>query len=513
MPQYVLAIDQGTTGSTAMILKLEASASLRVIGQCTVNFQQYYPTPGWVEHDLGEIWHSVCDAIQKSLKIAAEEDSAFKPSNVVCIGITNQRETLCVFDRQSGKPLRKAIVWQCRRSTEICKRLKSKGLEVSIRSKTGLLLDPYFSGTKLAWILENEAELAAKIQNGVACIGTMDSFLLSRLTAGESFATEPSNASRTLLYDLHKGEFTSELLEISGLKSDKSLPELRDSAAVFGKTKGLGFLPDHIPITGMLGDQQSALAGQACFDAGEAKCTYGTGAFLLTNIGEGFREPPPGLLSTVAWQVNGKRTYALEGSCFIAGAAMQFLRDQFGFMAHAHDSEALAKTIQAAPEVYFVPAMAGLGAPYWDPHARGAFLGLTRGTSRAQMVRAGLEGMAFQVRDLCMEMSKALGKPMVQLNVDGGAAANNVLMQIQADYLGTIVDRPVNVETTVFGAAMIACLGHGIYKSFDELRGVRFTEKKFEPTKDPDKAKQIETQINGWHRAIKAVQHFAVGDS
>ena len=502
---YVLAIDQGTTGSTALLIRISPKHTIDIIGRKTVDFPQHYPKAGWVEHNLNEIWNSVTQAIKSAIEHAEADDKNFNKNKISCIGITNQRETLCVYDRQTLKPLRNAIVWQCRRSTEICQNLKAKNKEDYFRKKTGLLLDPYFSGTKISWILQNEPDVASHINNAKACVGTIDTFLLSMLSGGKSFATEASNASRTLLYDLNSGSFDKELMGELGLKSSDCLPEVKDSASNFGVTKGLGFLPDGIPITGILGDQQAALAGQACFNPGEAKCTYGTGAFLLTNIGDKMQAPPNGLLTTIAWQLNGKRTYAFEGSCFIAGAAMQFLRDQMYFIKHVNEIEARAEKAQAAPEVYYVPALAGLGAPYWDPKARGAFLGLTRGSSTDQILRAGIEGMALQVRDLCTVMSNAV--PMKHLHVDGGAVANNLLLQIQADYLNIPVDRPVSIETTAFGAAMFAGLGAGIFANFDELRKIRVTHRKFEPS--AAKQKEVATHNKGWQKAVKAVQFFA----
>lgn len=502
----ILAIDQGTTGSTVLVVDVTETSESVVLGRATVDFAQHYPQPGWVEHDLEEIWSSVVAAATRALDQAKAVKPGFSQKNIVALGITNQRETLCVFERKTGKPLARAIVWQCKRSAAIVGRLKEEGFETAVRRKTGLVLDPYFSGTKITWLMENHGALADQLRSGRAVMGTMDTYLIARLTGGKAFVTEASNASRTLVFDIHKGEWDDELLEVLKVPGRDSLPEVRDSAGEFGHTSGLGFLPDGIPITGVLGDQQAALAGQACFTRGEAKCTYGTGAFLLANLGDTPLTSLAGMLTTVAWSLKGARTYAFEGSAFIAGAAIHFLRDQMHVIAQAADTEALATGERGAPEVYFVPALAGLGAPHWDPKASGAFFGLTRGTRKGQMIRAVLEGIAFQVADLTDAMARDLGGPLSVMRVDGGAAANNVLMQAQSDFARLTVDRPLNLETTAFGAALFAGLGVGVYSGFSDLRSVRKTERLFVPE---ELLAMTKIQRAGWQRAVRAVQVFA----
>lgn len=508
--QFILSIDQGTTGSTVLVIDVSNPKDSTVIGRKTVDFPQHFPKTGWVEHDLEEIWTSVAQAATGAITQAKATKPEFDPKRLIALGITNQRETLCVFDRKTGKPLTRAIVWQCKRSAGICERLRAEpGLAAKIGDKTGLVVDPYFSGTKITWVMENLPDVAARIRAGTAVMGTIDTYLIARLTAAESFVTEASNASRTLCFNIATGQWDLELLDVLGIPSAEVLPEVKDSAGAFGKTKGLSFLPDGIPISGVLGDQQAALAGQTCFAPGEAKCTYGTGAFLLMNLGDKKLASKSGMLTTVAWQLGGKRTFAFEGSAFIAGAAVQFLRDQVQLFQKSPDSEALAKGQVAAPEVYFVPALAGLGAPYWDPKAQGAFFGLTRGTTKGQMVRAALEGIAFQVADLTRAMQKDLGGPLTVLRVDGGAAANGLLMQAQADYSGIPVDRPVNLETTAFGAGLFAGLGVGLYSGLNELRTVRRTERIFEPASQGPDQERIKAHLAGWSRAVRAVRVFA----
>jgi glycerol kinase len=505
--QYILSIDQGTTGSTAIVVDASDKKNLQVIGRKTIDFPQHYPHPGWVEHDLNEIWDSVRRAITSAIEIAQKTKPSFSKSAIGAIGITNQRETLCVFERKSGKPLARAIVWQCQRSAEICVDLQKKGYEGLFNRKTGLVVNPYFSGTKITWLMQNNPTVAAEVKAGRALFGTIDTFLLYKLTSGSVYATEPSNASRTLCFDIERREFDSELLQIIQLPSRDALPEVRDSAGVFGKTKGVDFLPDGIAIAGVLGDQQAALAGQTCFEVGEAKCTYGTGAFLLLNTGSERLHSTSQLLTTIAWSLDGKLTYAFEGAAFIAGAAVQFIRDQMHLLNRSEDSEALARDCVGAPEVYFVPALAGLGAPHWNFAARGAFFGLTRGTSNGQMIRATLEGINFQVCDLLDAMKRDFPGALKVLRVDGGAVANDLLMQTQANFSDIPVDRPQNIETTAFGAALFAGLGVGMYQDLNELKGVRKSAKIFQP--DATFAKQRQVALQGWQRAVSAVRVFA----
>jgi len=507
--EFILSIDQGTTGSTAVIVDVTDRRNVNVIARKTIDYPQHYPQSGWVEHDLQEVWTSVRDAVTGAVGLARTAAPGFDEKSLAAIGITNQRETLCVFERTTGKPLCRAIVWQCKRSTDICRQLKADGLEDHFRQRTGLVLDPYFSGTKISWLMENNPAVAEAVRAGRAVFGTIDTFLLHRLSGFKVHATEASNASRTLLFNIKTGSWDEELLRPLKVPGVSCLPEVKDSATEFGRTLGLGFLPDGIPVTGILGDQQAALAGQACFGVGEAKCTYGTGAFFLLNIGDHPTLSKNGLLTTVAWSVAGKRTYAFEGSAFIAGAAVQFLRDQLGLLTNAAESGKKADGETGAPEVYFVPALAGLGAPYWDPKAQGAFFGLTRGTTQGQVVRASLEGVAFQVCDLIDAMRADVKAPITSLRVDGGAVANDLLMQMQADLSGLTVDRPVNIETTAFGAAMFAGLGAGLYSSLAEIGGMRKSDRVFRPVSTTDARAVVAQQLAGWKRAVRAVRIFA----
>lgn len=507
--KFILSIDQGTTGTTAQIAEVSDMDDLKVVGRSTINFPQHFPKSDWVEHDLEEIWGSVVQAVKEACAQAETQAPLFKRQNIVAIGITNQRETLCIYERKSLKPLCRAIVWQCKRSSSICQMIKQDGIEKNIRKKTGLLVDPYFTGTKIRWVMENNPEIARSIKNGTAVIGTIDTYLISKLGKGKDHATEASNASRTLIYNIEKGGWDDELIQVMGLPNKDALPEIKNSADLFTRTKGLDFLPDEIPITGVLGDQQAALAGQRCFSFGEAKCTYGTGAFLLLNIGDKPLLSKQHLLTTVAWQLDGKQTYALEGSSFIAGAAFQFLRDKLGFLTSAWESESLARGAVAAPEVYFVPALAGLGAPWWEPEARGAFLGLTRATTREQLIRASLEGVAFQVCDLIESMKGDYRQPFHVLRVDGGAAANSLLMEIQAQLAEIRVERPANLETTGMGAILFAGLGAKIFDSVETLKKSIGVHSSFEPSVSKRNSEWIQKQKEGWVRAVKAVRLFS----
>jgi glycerol kinase len=506
MAKYLLSIDQGTTGSTVLIIDVTDKTKPAVLAKSTVDFEQHYPNTGWVEHDLNQIWDSVKNAATKSIEIAKEKSSDFDLESIISLGITNQRETVCVYDKSTLEPIHNAIVWQCRRTTDYCNELKSKNLEQVVREKTGLVLDPYFSGTKLAWMVNNKPEVKSKLDSGDAIVGTIDTFLISKLTSGKVHATEASNASRTLLYNINTGEWDDQLLEAIGFPYKNALAELKDSSSNFGKTEGVGFLPDGISINGVLGDQQAAMVGQTCFGKGEAKCTYGTGAFLLVNIGEKPVHSDHGLLTTVAWQLDGKRIYALEGASFIAGAGVQFIRDQLNFLDDAKDSEKLSENSVASPEVYFVPALAGLGSPHWLPEARGAFLGLTRGTTKNSLIRATLEGITFSVGELVGAMESDFGEKISVMRVDGGASANNLLMQFQSDICQLPLDRPKNLETTAFGAAMFAGLGCGLYSSLEDIKVARESDKIFNANMDDS---QRDTHLTGWGRAVGAVKYFA----
>jgi glycerol kinase len=505
-PRYLLAIDQGTTGSTALFVDATQASAPVVAAKATVDFQQHFPAPGWVEHDLNQIWASVC----KAITIAADQIGGQKAlKQIIAIGISNQRETICVFDRQTSEPLCRAIVWQCRRSTDVCADLKQRGLESMIREKTGLVLDPYFSGSKISWLMAQNPSVASAVKSGKAVFGTIDCWLTHKLSGGKVFATESSNASRTMLYNIKKDRWDTELLSVFDIPESSCLPEIRTSAGDFGITKNVPVLPDGIPISGILGDQQAALAGQGCVNVGEAKCTFGTGAFLLINCGKKPPQQGQGALTTVAWNVSGQLTYALEGSSFIAGAAVQFIRDQFSFLETSRDSEALAQKGHAAPDLYFVPALAGLSAPWWEPKARGSFLGLHRGTTKNDIIRAALEGIALQVADLTKSMTELLREDLKILRVDGGAAANNFLMQFQSDLLRVTVDRPRDIESTAIGAALFAGLGQKLYENVESLSSARTSDRIFAPTSDPSEQRRIAAIRSGWLRAIEAVKIFA----
>src|SRR5580692_2416409 len=429
---HLLAIDQGTTGTTALVVSLGGDT----LGRSTVEFPQHFPEPGWVEHDAGEIWSSVEAAVKGALHAAKLE-----PTAIAAIGIANQRETTLLWDRATGCPIANAIVWQCRRTTEACDALKKAGHEPRVHEKTGLVLDAYFSATKIAWLLDHVAGARDRASRGEIAFGTMDSFLIHRLTGGAVHVTDVTNASRTLLMNLARAEWDPELCRLFEVP-EGVLPRIVGNAEEVGRTEGVGFLPDGIPITGVAGDQQAALFGQACFDEGDAKCTYGTGAFALMNIGDRPTLSHNGLITTVAWRVLGKTTYALEGSSFIAGAAVQWLRDGLGIIQSAAEIEALARTVESSEAVVFVPALAGLGAPHWDQGARGLISGITRGTKAAHLARATLEGIAFQVNDLLRAMTLDARRSIRRLRVDGGAAANDLLMQFQADVAEVPIDRP-----------------------------------------------------------------------
>lgn len=456
MAQLILAIDQGTTGSSAAFFLAD---TLEMIAHRKTEFPQIYPTPGWVEHNPNDIWNSVVESIEKSWQTVLTQNPNAKKTDIITIGVTNQRETCLAWERTSGDTAGNALVWQDRRTAERCLELRNSSWKETIRKKTGLVCDPYFSGTKMEWLLKNQTKAAQWNKAGTLCLGTIDSFLVYKLTHKKSFVTDHTNASRTLLYSLETHSWDKQLLELFGI-SERSLPTISPSSAHYGTTQGLSFLPDGIPITGILGDQQSALFGQGCMNPGEAKITYGTGAFLLMNTGEKAVPSHSGLLTTVAFgHPNGKISYALEGAAFIAGAAVQFLRDQFQWIASAAEIESLAQQDPRDPNVLFVPALTGLGAPFWNPHAKGALFGLSRGTSKSQISRAVLESIALQNAQLLELMQKDSGQRISRVGVDGGAAQNNTLMQFQADSLQTTLIRPSNFETTARGAAAAALLG------------------------------------------------------
>ena len=485
---YVLAIDQGTTGTTALIL----DRRLGVKARSNHEFRQIFPHPGWVEHDLEDIWASVQAAVGEALR-----RSGISGSEIAGIGITNQRETTCLWERKHGRPVHNAIVWQDRRTAELCTRLKAEGREAAIRERTGLVLDPYFSATKLDWLLENVKGARERASAGDLCFGTIDSFLIHRLTGGKVHATDVTNASRTLLFDLHTLGWDPGLCELFRVPS-AILPKVHPSSGEVGQTLGFPGLPDGLPIAGIAGDQQAALFGQACFLPGESKCSYGTGAFLLLNIGPKPVASKHGLLTTVAWSVGGEVAYALEGSAFVAGAAVQWLRDGLGIIGSAAEIEPLARKVKDSGGVVFVPALAGLGAPHWRPEARGLLSGLDRGTTAAHLARATLEGIALQICDLTQAMGQDSGQPLSALRVDGGACQNGLLMQLQADLLGVPVERPRMIESTALGAAFLAGLAVGVWKGRDELRKVHKVDKRFSPRMG---AAERESLIAAWRRA------------
>lgn len=456
--KVILSIDQGTTGSTAVLINAE---TMNFVGKCNIEYEQIYPKPSWVEHNLNAIWNSVEAATKAVL-----EKTNTQSKDIVAIGITNQRETICPF-RKSGSPLRNAIVWQDRRTEEFCNSISLEEKE-KLRMATGLPLDPYFSGTKIKWMIENDSTILGALSENDCLFGTIDTFLIYKLTNGKSFFTEPSNASRTLLYNLKKGDWCEDLLKFFGV-SKATLPEIKNSFDNFGKTEGLSFLPDGIPITGVLGDQQAALFGQAGIKEGMSKCTYGTGAFYLMNIGEEVRYSDKGLLTTVAYRENGKDYFAFEGSCYIAGAAVQWIRDNLKFFEKSYEVEALARqdTDESMEKILFLPFFTGLGTPYWVSDAQAALIGLTRDSGKEQISRACLEGICLSINDLIEVMEEESGYKVEELKVDGGAVENSFLTQSQANFSNTKIIKPVVIETTAYGAAFAAAIGNGTFSKSD----------------------------------------------
>jgi len=488
--RHVIAIDQGTTGTTVLVLDEE----LELRGRGYQEFRQIYPQPGWVEHDPADIWSSVTAALAQALAAAAVDGK-----DLAAIGITNQRETAVLWERATGAPVHNAIVWQDRRTADRCAQLTAAGKEARVRELTGLKIDPYFSGTKLAWVLDHGAALRARARAGELAFGTVDSYLVWRLTGGAEHATDVTNASRTLLMDLKALAWSDEQLALFDVPREV-LPRIVASSGVIGTTRGVPGVPDGIPIAGIAGDQHAALFGQACFDPGDAKCTYGTGAFILMNTGDVAVPSRSGLLTTVAWKLaDGELRYALEGSAFIAGAAVQWLRDGLGFFASASEVEAMAASVPDSGGVIVVPAFAGLGAPHWRPTARAAITGLTRGTTRAHIARATLEGIALQNVDILRAMERDSGRRLTTLKVDGGAAANDLLMQFQSDVLGVEISRPEMVETTALGAAFLAGLGVGVWRDKAQIRATWREQRRFKPTGD---RQAIAEHLARWDAAV-----------
>lgn len=487
--KYVMALDAGTTSNRAIIFDVDS----KIVGVAQKEFTQHFPQPGWVEHDAEEIWSSMHEVMREAL-----EQSGLVASDIAAIGITNQRETAVIWDRTTGRPIYNAIVWQSRQTADICEDLKRQGLVKEFQEKTGLVIDAYFSGTKVKWILDHVKGAREKAEKGELAFGTIDTWLLWKLTGGEVHKTDYSNASRTLMFNIKTLEWDEALLK--HLTVPKSLlPEVRPSSEVYGHTIP-SIIGASVPVAGMAGDQQSALFGQNCFSPGEAKNTYGTGCFLLMNTGEDLCMSKNGLVTTIAWGLDGKVEYALEGSIFVGGSAIQWLRDGLRLVDSAPDSEWVAKKVPDADGVYMVPAFVGLGAPYWDMNARGMIIGITRGTKKAHLVRATLDSLAYQTRDVLGAMEADSGNRLATLKVDGGAVANNLLMQFQADLLGVPVDRPQITETTALGAAYLAGLATGVWASKEELKKSWQLETRFTPALDKKAADKL---YKGWRKAVK----------
>lgn len=489
----ILAIDAGTTGVTSVVVTADGAIAAKGYQE----FAQHFPKPGWVEHSPEEIWQATLESVRDCLKAWGGDTG-----DLAGIGITNQRETVLLWDRETLGSPRRAIVWQDRRTAEICERLRAAGHEDRVAELTGLRLDPYFSGTKLAWLAEHESHTWALVESGRYAVGTVDSYLVARMTRGTWHVTDVSNASRTLLFDLEKGAWSDELCSLFGVPRD-ALPEVVDNWGELARTDPRSFLDLDLPIAGIAGDQQSALFGQTCFDEGDSKCTYGTGSFILTNTGSQVVRSDAGLLSTAGWRdPSGTITYALEGAIFVTGAAVQWLRDGLQIVGTAAETAAIAATVESTDGVVFVPALTGLGAPHWDPRARGTILGITRGTTRAHLVRATLEAITFEVRDVVETMPA-----LTSMAVDGGAAANDLLCQLQADLLGVPVERPRIVETTALGAAFMAGLGTGVWDSTDDLRSSWQLDRTFTP--DPESADRTAASYALWQTAVERAKDWA----
>ena len=490
MSKYIMSLDLGTTSCRSILFDKNG----QICSVAQKEFTQYFPEPGWVEHDAEEIW-----ATQKGLMFEALEKLGVEMSDVAGIGITNQRETTVVWDKHTGRPVCKAIVWQCRRTAEYCDELKAQGLADVFRDKTGLVLDAYFSGTKLKWILDNVPNTRERAEAGELLFGTIDTWIIWKLTHGKVHVTDYSNASRTMLFNIHTLEWDEEILKILDIPR-QMLPEVKASSCLYGHTEARIF-GEEVPIAGAAGDQQCALFGQTCFAPGEAKNTYGTGGFMLMNTGEKPVASKNGLVTTIAWGVDGKVEYALEGSIFVAGAAIQWLRDQLGLIRDSAESEVLAKAVPDTNGCYMVPAFVGLGAPHWDQYARGAIVGLTRGTNRNHIVRATLESLAYQVTDVLKAMEEDSGIKLGTLAVDGGACANDFLMQFQADIINTVVARPKTIETTAMGAAYLAGLAVGYWQSKEEIKANHVIAKEFAPNMEETRRVKL---LDGWKKAVKS---------
>lgn len=495
MEKFILSLDQGTTSSRAILFNKKGE----IAHLAQKEFKQYFPKPGWVEHNANEIWGSILSVIAEVLS-----ESGVKPEQIAGIGITNQRETTVVWDKETGKPIYNAIVWQSRQTSDICEELKAKGFNNTFREKTGLLIDAYFSGTKVKWILDYVDGARQKAEQGKLLFGTIDTWLIWKLSGGKAHVTDYSNASRTLMFNIYELKWDEELLEILGVPASM-LPEVRPSSEIYGHTVDYHFFGKEIPIAGAAGDQQAALFGQACFEEGMAKNTYGTGCFMLMNTGNKAVRSENGLLTTIAWGLNGKVEYALEGSIFVAGSAIQWLRDGMRMLQNAKDSEKYAKKVDSTDGVYVVPAFVGLGTPYWDSEVRGAVFGLTRGTSKEHFIRATLESLAYQTKDVLSAMEADSGIKLKTLRVDGGAVKNNFLMEFQSDILNVPVERPTINETTALGAAYLAGLAVGYWKDKDEISNQWAIDKSFEPNMEEESRINL---YNGWKKAIQATLAF-----
>lgn len=495
MNQYIMSLDQGTTSSRCILFDKKGS----IVSLAQKEYKQYYPQPGWIEHDPMEIWSTQIGVAQEAMyKIGASAE------NIAAIGITNQRETTILWDRETGKPVYPAIVWQCRRTAPFCDSLKEKGWTDLFRNKTGLILDAYFSASKIHWILENVPGVRQRAENGDILFGTVDTWLLWNLTKGKVHRTDYSNASRTMLYNIHTLQWDEKLLELLQIPPS-ILPEVSPSSYVYGVTDHSIF-GQEIPIAGIAGDQQSALFGQTCFTAGDAKNTYGTGCFMLMNTGHQPVASKNGLLTTIAWGLNDTVTYALEGSIFVAGAAIQWLRDELHLLSSAPESEAMAMAVEDTNGVYMVPAFVGLGAPHWDPYARGAIFGLTRGVNRNHLVRAALESLAYQTCDVLKAMEEDSQIQLKTIRADGGASANNFLMQFQSDMAKVPVERPKCIETTALGAAYLAGLAIGYWKNTEDIKSYIQTEKSFYPSMEETNRSKI---LQGWEKAVRCTLEWS----
>ncbi len=495
METYILSLDQGTTSSRAILFNKKGE----IVHTSQKEFTQHFPKPGWVEHNANEIWGSILSVIATVLS-----EANVKPEQIEGIGITNQRETTVVWDKETGTPIYHAIVWQSRQTAGICNELKTQGLNDTFREKTGLLIDAYFSGTKVKWILDNVEGAREKAEKGQLLFGTIDTWLIWKMSGGKAHVTDYSNASRTLMYNIHELKWDSELLEILGVP-ESMLPEVRPSSEVYAKTIPHHFFGQEIPIAGAAGDQQAALFGQACYEKGMGKNTYGTGCFMLMNTGDKAVKSDNGLLTTLAWGIDGKVEYALEGSIFVAGSAIQWLRDGLRMLKESKDSEIYAEKVESTDGVYVVPAFVGLGTPYWDSDVRGAVFGLTRGTSKEHFVRATLESLAYQTRDVLSAMEADSGIALKKLRVDGGAVKNDFLMQFQSDILNVPVERPVVNETTALGAAYLAGLAVGYWKDREEISKQWKKDSEFEPGMTKENREEL---YAGWKKAVKAAMAF-----